>query len=649
MNANQDIVIECPDTNQQQSTEDSMNSDEESDVSTTVIANRRRICLFVSALPLLMSAAALFTVLKLNPSYNVKPSGIDLPTSLRGSDGDDDSFVENYLNTSSGALNETLLADGESTSSTVITSSFEHEESKNEDGVSSTTSVATSTSDLEKSVVEDDYDGTPSAITSTTTSMIEAEFNDLQSTTINEATFATTMPTVDDESIEGDGPDDLTSTTAAATTSSSIKEESTGEDESDASTSTTATATITPSTSHHQSVIDSDDMQSTTLTTDLVTSSMTHNQSVIDSDDMLSESTTVTTDLVTSSTTHNQSVIDPDDMQSTTVTIESSTTHNQSVIDSDDIESITVATTNQSVIGDVSDNFLSTTATVVVTSTSSDLTTSNEPSDSDGFLATTLSTDAKTMSTSSGNEDESDELQSTTTSTEPAITTTGTNAATTTKVDATTTSDAPTCEDLTTERQCKDPFNNCVWFTPLNWDPLCFTKPEFSLKLCKEIRLSEDCVESALGCEWLFEKKSGGKNMYDICRFSYPDEEAVSEDETSDLPVTTSTELASTTVAETKTTKTAVIVTTTNKSESPTCEEAGSEDQCKDPSNNCIWFTPLNWDPLCFTKPDFALKGCKQIALSEDCIKSAVECDWYFERDGACRYSQNEKRQKNRK
>ena len=50
------------------------------------------------------------------------------------------------------------------------------------------------------------------------------------------------------------------------------------------------------------------------------------------------------------------------------------------MIDSDDIESTTVATTNQSVIGDVSDNFLSTTATVVATSTSSDLTTSKEPS-----------------------------------------------------------------------------------------------------------------------------------------------------------------------------------------------------------------------------------------------------------------------------
>ena len=251
-----------------------------------------------------MSAAALFTVLKLNPSYNVKPSGIDLPTPLRGSDGDDDSFVEKYLNTSSGALNETLLADGESTSSTVIPSSFEHEESKNEDGVSSTTSVATSTSHLEKSVVEDDIDGTHTAITSTTTSMIEDEFNDLQSTTINEATFATTMPTVHDESIEGDESDDLTSTTASATKSSSIKEESTGEVESDDSTSTTATATITSSTSHHQSVIDSDDMQFTTLTTE-------------------------------SSTTHNQSVIDSDDIQSTT----------------------TVATIKQSVIGDVSDKF----------------------------------------------------------------------------------------------------------------------------------------------------------------------------------------------------------------------------------------------------------------------------------------------------
>ena len=50
------------------------------------------------------------------------------------------------------------------------------------------------------------------------------------------------------------------------------------------------------------------------------------------------------------------------------------------MIDFDDIESTTVATIKQSVIGDVSDNFLSTTATVVATTTSSDLTTSKEPS-----------------------------------------------------------------------------------------------------------------------------------------------------------------------------------------------------------------------------------------------------------------------------
>ena len=63
--------------------------------------------------------------------------------------------------------------------------------------------------------------------------MIEYEFNDLQSTTINEAAFATTIPTVHDESIEGDGSDDLTSMTASATKSPSIKEEFTGKDESD--------------------------------------------------------------------------------------------------------------------------------------------------------------------------------------------------------------------------------------------------------------------------------------------------------------------------------------------------------------------------------------------------------------------------------
>ena len=74
-------------------------------------------------------------------------------------------FVRHY--TSSGALNETLLADGESTSSTVIPSSFEHEESKNEDGDGglSTTSIATSTSDLEEDVAKDDFGGTHTAIT----------------------------------------------------------------------------------------------------------------------------------------------------------------------------------------------------------------------------------------------------------------------------------------------------------------------------------------------------------------------------------------------------------------------------------------------------------------------------------------------------
>ena len=605
MNANQEIVIECPVTNQQ-STEDSVNTDDENDVQSqreqVIIAKRRRICLFVSVIPLVMSGAALFTVLKLNPS-NEKPTAIDLPTSLRGSDGDDDSFVEAYLN-ASGALNETLLPDGESTASTVNTSSFEDEESMNEDELSSTTSVATSTPGPKESVVAD---GTPSAISSTT-SVFEYELHDLQSTTVTEEAFTTTMSTMHGESIDEVKSGNLSSTTAATptVTSPSVQEESTGEDDSyDLSSTTAATAAILSSTSYNQSLIDSDDLQSTTVTTAAAASSVTYNQSVI------------------------EEVFD--DLPSTTATA---------------------------------------TVTVVVASSSPEVNTSTGPFDSqygcDDFSASTLATVEEAILTTSGmNEDESGELQSTT-STEPATTTTETETTTTAEADVTETSESPTCEDITTKRQCKDPSKDCVWFTPLNWKPLCFTKPEFSFKLCKEIRLSEDCVESAVGCEWLFEKKSGGKNTYDTCRFSYSSvtaatvlgapstthEEAVSEDLTTDLTAPTSSELVTTTVetktttVETKATTTVGIVTTTSTSDSPTCEEAASETQCKGPSNDCVWFTPLNWKPLCLTKPDFALKSCKEIRLSEDCIKSPVECEWYFERYDACRFSQNEERRR---
>lgn len=594
MNANQEIVIECPVTNQQ-STEDSVNTDDENDMQSpreqVIIAKRRRICLFVSVIPLVMSGAALFTVLKLNPSYE-KPTAIDSPTSLRGSDGDDDSFVEAYLN-------ETLVPDGESTASTVITSSFEDEESMNEDELSSTTSVATSTPGPKESVVAD---GTPSAISSTT-SVFEYELDDLQSTTVTEEAFSftTTMSTMHGESIEEVKSGNLSSTTTATptVTSPSVQEESTGEDDSyDLSSTTAATAAILSSTSYNQSLIDSDDLQSTTVTTAAAASSVTYNQSVI------------------------EEVFDV--LPSTTATA---------------------------------------TVTVVVASSSPEVNTSTRPFDSqygcDDFSASTLATVEETMLTSSGmNEDESGELQSTP-STEPATTTTEAETTTTAEADVTETSESPTCEDITTKRQCKDPSKDCVWFTPLNWKPLCFTKPEFSFKLCKEIRLSEDCVESAVGCEWLFEKKSGGKNTYNTCRFSYSSvtaatvlgapstthEEAVSEDVAIDLTAPTSSELVTTTV-ETKATTTVEIVTTTSTSDSPTCEEAGSETQCKGPSYDCVWFTPLNWKPLCLTKPDFALKLCKEIRLSEDCIKSPVECEWYFERYDACRFSQNEERRR---
>ena len=87
------------------------------------------------------------------------------------------------------------------------------------------------------------------------------------------------------------------------------------------------------------------------------------------------------------------------------------------------------------------------------------------------------------------------------------------------------------CESITNEEQCKQhtaSSSKCVWFTPLNWDPICFAKPQFPLKSCKEIRLSDDCLVNAVGCRWYFENKKGDdkKNekekemMYDSCRFS---------------------------------------------------------------------------------------------------------------------------------
>ena len=87
-----------------------------------------------------------------------------------------------------------------------------------------------------------------------------------------------------------------------------------------------------------------------------------------------------------------------------------------------------------------------------------------------------------------------------------------------------TSTEPTTCEEAATHESCINHSANCVWFSPLNWQELCFTKPDFPLNKCKEVRLMDDCVESAVGCVWVVEKVVGEKGKgeekgEDICRF----------------------------------------------------------------------------------------------------------------------------------
>jgi hypothetical protein len=104
----------------------------------------------------------------------------------------------------------------------------------------------------------------------------------------------------------------------------------------------------------------------------------------------------------------------------------------------------------------------------------------------------------------------------------------------TTAVAATTTSatQPATCEEVITHEHCIKHSSDCVWFSPLNWQELCFTKPAFPLNECQEVRLSDDCLNSAVGCTWVVEKVAGekpkgpekDKNKADeICRFTKQD------------------------------------------------------------------------------------------------------------------------------
>jgi hypothetical protein len=175
----------------------------------------------------------------------------------------------------------------------------------------------------------------------------------------------------------------------------------------------------------------------------------------------------------------------------------------------------------------------------------------NETSITDNAsISPTVYTHTTTVKTPS--EDTLDSLSTTTSTkeatsspsqTQPATTASITSLATSvelvttaTQPDSTTVTGIFTCEEATTHEQCINHSSNCVWFSPLNWDDLCFTKPhEFSLKECKEVRLEDDCLQSAVGCTWSAEKgpavkrmqKAKGpgdkrpvKEVQDICRFS---------------------------------------------------------------------------------------------------------------------------------
>lgn len=81
-----------------------------------------------------------------------------------------------------------------------------------------------------------------------------------------------------------------------------------------------------------------------------------------------------------------------------------------------------------------------------------------------------------------------------------------------------TTTSLGSCEEAATHEQCTTHSSKCVWFSPLNWSELCFTKPSFPLNNCKEVRLVDSCLQSAVGCKWTIETKPGPDK--DVCRFS---------------------------------------------------------------------------------------------------------------------------------
>lgn len=81
----------------------------------------------------------------------------------------------------------------------------------------------------------------------------------------------------------------------------------------------------------------------------------------------------------------------------------------------------------------------------------------------------------------------------------------------------TTTTAQHECEEALTREECSSS-DNCVWFVPVNWSELCFTKPDFSLSECKEVRLDEECFQAAVGCSWVIERWPGRGN--DICRYA---------------------------------------------------------------------------------------------------------------------------------
>ena len=105
---------------------------------------------------------------------------------------------------------------------------------------------------------------------------------------------------------------------------------------------------------------------------------------------------------------------------------------------------------------------------------------------------------------------------------------------------------------------------------------------------------------------------------------------------TSEPPVTTTNVVTTTPVAETTA---AVEIITSTRPETTTaapqiltCEEATAHDECIKHSVDCVWFTPVNWSELCFTKPDFPLNKCKEVRLMDDCVESAVGCIWIVEK-----------------